>query len=355
MRLSTSLRAFAPLLFLLLAGCAGAGISLPVFDDADSTAVAPDAPLPPLEARGKILASLESPEATQFPDILSGRVHTQPKISVPAELFMPPNRRYGERVPAIIMVHGSGGISQRDYVYVNFFNRLGIATLRIDSFTPRGVNSTVGQQDAVSEASMFADAVQGLAWLAGRDDINPDKIGIIGWSKGGGVALLTAWQEARQAFVGTHLRFAARAAYYPPCFVDLSPLNLSSVPVHIFAGAADVWTGAEPCRDFVRRLGGKNVPVKLSIYPGAHHSFDRPGVAADAPNGFNYTECRWQITPAGLLAEEASGALLESPEDVTAARDQCATPGARVEYNFRAASASQNDLRGFMRLTLLAP
>lgn len=100
--------------------------------------------------------------------------------SVPASLPAP--------LPAMVIVHGSGGIGPRGADYERMLNAIGVATLRPDSFGPRGVRSTVADQRAVSTFSMVADAYAALRMLAADPRIDPRRIGIMGFSKGGSVA-----------------------------------------------------------------------------------------------------------------------------------------------------------------------
>jgi hypothetical protein len=45
-------------------------------------------------------------------------------------------------VPAIVIAHGTGGVSQgREFEWAEYLNNLGIAGFVVDSFTPRGIGA----------------------------------------------------------------------------------------------------------------------------------------------------------------------------------------------------------------------
>lgn len=49
-------------------------------------------------------------------------------------------------VPAMILVHGSGGSGEREARYTADYNKMGIAVFAVDSFAPRGIASTTVDQ-----------------------------------------------------------------------------------------------------------------------------------------------------------------------------------------------------------------
>ncbi len=85
-------------------------------------------------------------------------------ITITGELYLPPG---GAKVPAMIVHHGSGGITDaRERRYARELVKMGVAALVLDSFTGRGVTSTVRDQSAVSTNDMLGDAFAALKLLA---------------------------------------------------------------------------------------------------------------------------------------------------------------------------------------------
>ena len=64
-------------------------------------------------------------------------------------------------------------------------------------------------------ASAVAEAYAALKLLANDPRIDASRIAIVGFSFGGEVAHLSAFERLRAALVPGELRFAAHVAYYP--------------------------------------------------------------------------------------------------------------------------------------------
>lgn len=67
-------------------------------------------------------------------------------------------------------------------------------------------------------APWVEDAFGALAYLAKQPSVDPERIAVVGYSHGGGVALRVAIQSRRGVYdIPDDLQFRAAAAYYPPC------------------------------------------------------------------------------------------------------------------------------------------
>jgi uncharacterized protein len=107
--------------------------------------------------------------------------------------------------PAVILITGSGAQDRDEtifshkpfWVIADFLTRRGIAVLRVDD---RGVGGSTGPADA--DSSDFAKDVQGgIAFLKTRKEIDPQKIGLLGHSEGGLIALMVAAESNEPAFL----------------------------------------------------------------------------------------------------------------------------------------------------------
>lgn len=204
----------------------------------------------------------------------------------------------GGPYPAVVFLHGCGGLGRSGGVFTKYrawaqhLSGQGFAVLMIDSAGSRGLKATCGKGNG--REAMFrlrpGDAYAGLRFLQARADISPDRIGLIGWSQGGGVALLTIVRQSigRPNPAPLH-DFRAAVAFYPAAcsvrlqsrpFTELPSGEWSSVaPLLVLHGGADNWALAAPCKTFVDTARKRGEPVEIVIYPGALHSFDAPNMA----------------------------------------------------------------------------
>ena len=98
--------------------------------------------------------------------------------------------------PVVIALHSCSGYYANMYsgalpLWVPFLQGQGYATFKFDSFTARGY-SEVCATNAVTPADRAADVLVAAALLAGRPDVRPERIAVIGWSHGGGTAVYVA-------------------------------------------------------------------------------------------------------------------------------------------------------------------
>ena len=114
------------------------------------------------------------------------------------------------RVPAVVIVHGSAGVDSRGFSYATDLNQAGIATLEIDMWTARGIRGSEGRPKGVPET--LPDAYAAFKLLAAHPAIDPDRIGIMGFSWGGVVSMLTASRTYSDRYLGKGGRFASVVA-----------------------------------------------------------------------------------------------------------------------------------------------
>jgi dienelactone hydrolase len=200
------------------------------------------------------------------------------------------NRTPQHRLPAVLILHGSGGVDSRGDFYARLLNAVGIATLEIDMWEARGLSG--GGDRPPLPIYTYPDAFAALAYLTKREEIDPARIGILGFSWGGFVSMATAEALYADSF-GDKLRFKAHVAHYPVCYgfnnrdiALLQPadekgtrfLNLTGAPVLIQVGMEDDYdNGAGNCRSLIEELPDPEdrSAVRLGVYPGAYHAWDR--------------------------------------------------------------------------------
>src|SRR4029077_6791711 len=246
------------------------------------------------------------------------------QTTITAELQLP----FGTgRVPAMIIQHGSGGVSaQREGRYAQEIVNLGVAALVIDSFKGRGIVSTVTDQSAVSAQEIADDAFAALRLLASHPRIASDRIGILGFSKGATAALLTALERRANKALPDGLRFALHVSLYPSCDSHYFRPKTTGSPVSLLLGGADTYAGVGPCQEYATALKAEGAAIEVTVYPGAPHGFDMERSYRVA-NGENWSRCVFVEQPDGSWKERTSGVVTHD------------SSGRRIEAGYRRALA----------------
>lgn len=292
-----------------------------------------------------------------FPDLLD-KAKPREAASAIGHLFLPEG---AAKVPAVVLVHGSGGVypALLDF-WPKQFNRIGIAVFAIDIFTPRGVQSTADDQSQVPFAADVADAFAALALLASHPRIDPQRIAVMGFSRGGIATTRTAVERVITGSAPPGLRFAAHVPVYSGGCVGVfqlivKPGVFGPKPMLWVHGDADDYAGIKPCQDYVRRIGEAGTPVEFLVIPGARHKFDLDGTRRIDVPGASRTrdECPLQTDVQTLKVHDArSGAALNAAQQQAVTQELCAAKGASVEGNRQARDTAALAITGFLKRVL---
>lgn len=229
--------------------------------------------------------------------------------------------------PAVILMHGCGGISGAEIGWANTLMRIGIATFVVDSFGGRALAQTCSRSETLHSASAMTDAYNALELLAGNPRIDRTRIAIMGFSLGGQTALRASQVRFQQRFAKGSTRFAAHLAFYPAgCIIRLADEErIGGAPIRIFHGSADDWTLVGPCKAYIERLREAGKDIALIQYADAHHSFDNPGPALrKLPKVLNPKNCKFVEEEGRIVDAETRGSIFFS---------SCGSRGASVGYN----------------------
>ena len=261
------------------------------------------------------------------------------------ELRLP--RGGADRVPAVVLAHGCSGLAPTPTGWGNELNRSGYATFVLDSFGGRGIRETCTGRERINLGSRVVDAYRALELLARHPRIDPERIAFMGFSQGGGVALLARQTRLQQLWLQSAHEFTAYVALYPALCNRrfIGEEQVSERPLRILHGAADDWTPIGPCRDYVDRMQRMGKNVALFEYPDAHHAFDIPNLAPASfrANVLNASGCAFVERPDGRFTafHRSSGARVtpDSP---------CITRGATVGHNPAARQKAIQDVTTFL-------
>ena len=184
------------------------------------------------------------------------------------------------KVPAVLILHGDG-IDGRGALYAKALQEAGIATLEITMF-PRG-----GRPRAGIKATM-PHAAAALKWLAAQPKVNGQRLGVMGWSWGGGMSMLMSSGLVQERLGKDVPKPAAFAPFYPLCttwarnvvnpqhyFYD-AQTRMSAAPMLIHVGTRDVYEeGERSCDEFVTIWPAEaREHVTVRHVQGATHGFD---------------------------------------------------------------------------------
>ena len=194
--------------------------------------------------------------------------------SIAGELRLPGDL---DRYPAVILIHGSGGVTANVDRWARELCAIGVAAFIVDCFTGRGVVETVSDQTRLGSLTMIVDAYRALDHLAQHRNIDPQRIALMGFSKGGFATIYASLIRFQRMYGPKHATLAAFVPFYPACATKYLEDEITvDAPIRIFHGAADDYVPIEPCRKYVARLRAAGRDVDLTEFPGAHHVFDNP-------------------------------------------------------------------------------
>src|ERR1700737_2129155 len=156
---------------------------------------------------GTTVITFQSSTYSDFRQILLREAATG-TVTVQATLGFPEQAK--DRYPAIIIVHGLGGYRADNEGYVAAeLRKSGFATLTYDSFAARGTTGAAMQGSPGYLPAGVADAYAALRRLSSEPRIDANRIAILGFSFGGEVAHVTAFERLRSALNPGQGRFAA--------------------------------------------------------------------------------------------------------------------------------------------------
>jgi dienelactone hydrolase len=213
--------------------------------------------------------------------------------SVRARLCMPASTPSAKRVPAVIVLHGCGGFGTLDQTLANRLPKHGIATDYVDYFglTPRpGPKGFCNAHGTVQRAfptwlRLARDATHALEHTQG---IDPQHVGAIGWSLGGGVALVAAERYSKL--------FSALVLFSAAAFgTELQDANRLPATLVLSGGSGDIVpvSDAVALYDALRR---NRVTAELRVYPHGNHQWKHAQFDAGLRWTLAFLHRRWRLS-----------------------------------------------------------
>jgi dienelactone hydrolase len=249
------------------------------------------------------------------------------------------------RLPLVILVPGSGGFNANADVWDRQFELMGISTFEMDSFAGRGIVSTVVDQSQLGRLNMILDLYRSLAVLAAHPRIDPNRIAIMGFSRGGQATLYASLKRFHKMWNLGGVDPAAYIAFYPPCITTyIADTEVSDHPIRMFHGISDDYVEIGPCRDYFARLKQTAKDVQMTEYPDTWHAFDYPlfpSTPTVVENG-QTTHCVLKEEPIGTIINMATQKPFTSADD-------CVGRNPHVAYSATSTHATEDAVKALLK------
>jgi carboxymethylenebutenolidase len=176
----------------------------------------------------------------------------------------------GGRKPAIIVIQEWWGVDDWIRSQADRFAQQGYVALAVDLYRGRVAKS---QEEAhelsrgLPEDRAIADLKAAIDYLSQRPDVDPERIGVIGWCLGGGYALALATSDPRPK--ATVINYG-RLVTDPQAITKINGALLGNF------GSADRGIPAEDVKKFGAELTKYGKLADIKIYEGAGHAFMNP-------------------------------------------------------------------------------
>lgn len=273
-------------------------------------------------------------------DFLKGATGTPATIAGVLRLPISDSKTF----PLVIMLHGSSGYLNYIDAWVDRFTKAGIATFVIDSFSGRGLTRVGDDQASLGRLAGTLDAYRALETLSHHPRIDPRRIALMGFSRGGQGALYASVERFQTLHHKGPSEFAGFISFYPNCSTRyIGDDKLVKRPVRVFHGMADDYNAFKPCESYVERLKATGQDVVMHGYPASYHVFDwadlkTPLIGAKSQSVRN---CRIAETEPGVITNLDTGKPFSY-------QDSCVERGTTAAYNEAAATAAEAEVRDFL-------
>ena len=179
------------------------------------------------------------------------------------------------RSPVVVLMHGSSGVGPAMEAWTHALNAMGISTFVIDGFTGRGLTAVGPNQAVLGRLNLIVDIYRSLEILSVHPRVDPERIALMGFSRGGQAALFASLDRFNELWNKSGVRFAAYIPFYPDCSTSyVGDTEVADKPIRIFHGTPDDYNPVASCKAYVARLQEAKRDVVLTEYPDSEHAFD---------------------------------------------------------------------------------
>jgi dienelactone hydrolase len=251
------------------------------------------------------------------------------------------------RLPVVIFAAGSGGFGVSTDIWDRQFEEMGISTFAMDSFAGRGITSTAADQSQLGRLNMILDIYRSIGALASHPRVDPERIAVMGFSRGGQAALYASLKRFQRLWNPGGIEPAAYVALYPPCVTHyVADTDVSDHPIRMFHGISDDYVEIGPCRDYLARLKGNAKDIEMVEFADTWHGYDSallPAAPFFAANA-QVTHCVLKEGPVGVIINAET-------QEPFSYGDRCVGHGAHVAYSATSTHATEDAVKALLRKT----
>ena len=234
---------------------------------------------------------------------------TNDGFNIQAWLIPPVKIESGKKYPMVVLIHGGpSGVTTPEWPAGAGMSRAIIAALSANGYyvllpNPRG---SYGQGEEFTRANVkdfgygdLRDTMAGVDVAIKKYPIDPNRLGVTGWSYGGYMTMWAVTQTNRfkaavagagvcnlQSYYGQNLIdqwmipfFGASVYDDPAVYEKSSPIKFIKnvkTPTLVIVGEHDAECPSAQSYEFWHALRTLNVPTQLIVYPGEGHLFLKP-------------------------------------------------------------------------------
>ena len=255
------------------------------------------------------------PSTSPFaPEDIGAGPDAAPPTTAQGRLYLPPGQHAPRSVPAVVLLHGSGGIlPMRELTYAPQLARIGVAALVVDSFGARRDRGTefIDRILNITETMMLADAYAGLGFLAARPEIDSRRIVLTGFSYGAMATMYALYAQVADKLASPGSRFAGHVAFYGPCIARFENSRTTGAPLLMLIGGKDEIVDQRRCAEVAADLRAGGSRVETIVYPDAVHQWD--GAFAARMIGRNLAGCSLRVERDGTIRDTHTGLAMTGP------------------------------------------
>ena len=262
-------------------------------------------------------------------NVVSETSNDQP-VQIDAQLYIPLKAKFP--IPVVVIAPSSGGVEEvREIYYAKELSKQGIAALIVDSFKSRGLKNSLYNQSQLESWQVENDAIAALRFLRSDERFDKQHIAIMGVSKGGTVAMDSAFNIRRKWAGVDDIAFNAHVAISPECNWTVQSDKTTGAAMLFLLAELDDQTPSRACLSKIEKMKASgNEHIEARVYKGIHHAWEELGWFSEYDKDIeNYSKCNVSIQDDGTMFAIDTKEIIPEKNWYSWAKENCMTYGAR--------------------------